>query len=90
MSIDTLVAEYPGDRAWGRFVATFPEPLAGADEAIGDQSLARVLVAELGDQAARWMAQPVRILEDRSPAQVLATHPQGLLAVRSAVMRIPR
>lgn len=90
MSIDTLVAEYPGERAWARFVASFPPPLEGTGDGYGDPELTRVLVGELGDQAAQWMAKPVRVLEGRSPAEVLASHPQGLLAVRTAVMRMPR
>jgi hypothetical protein len=91
MTIEVLVAEYPGDRAWLRFAATFA-PSHGSQGTLPgvEPTLAKVLLAELGAQAASWVAQPLRALEGRSPAEVLAEHPQGLMAVRSVVMRMPR
>lgn len=90
MSIEVLVAEYPGDRAWSRFVAEFPEVAAVVNLPLDDALLRKVLTAEMGSKARDWLRQPVSALGGRTPASVLTDHPQGTLAIRSLVMRMPR
>lgn len=67
MSVDVLLAEYPGDRAWERLAATFQ----GAQcESLGieDATLARTLSAEMGGAAREWLQQPLPALDGHSPA----------------------
>jgi hypothetical protein len=90
MTLDTLLAEYAGVGAWRRFVSTFPEVWPEGGLSTDDQSLARVLLAELGERAGDWLSQPAEALGGRTPLQVLNGHPQGLAAFRSVVMRFPR
>lgn len=89
MSLERLTAEYPGDAAWRRFTETFP-PVGSADLRIEDDSLARVLLADMGIRAAEWLQKPIGALGNKSAADVLANHPQGTMAVRSVLMRMPR
>ncbi len=89
MSIDILIAEYPGDGAWKRFVCKFPNQ-PQPDLGIGDPTIERVLIADLGSFAKAWFQSPIGALEGRTPEDVARNHPQGLLAVRSAIMRMPR
>jgi hypothetical protein len=80
MTIDALVAGYPGDLAWGQF--------ASAHRA-SDEAIVNVVTARLGKDGARWMETPVPALGGWSPKQILADHPKGEHAVRSLIMRIP-
>ena len=89
MSVEILITEYPGDAAWRRFARTYP-PAAHPNLGVEDESLARVLATEMGERAVEWLSHPIRALDNRSAADVLANHPQGLMAVRSVVMRMPR
>jgi hypothetical protein len=89
MSLDVLVAEYPGDHAWERFAGAFPSLDRAAVLDLPDKAMARVLVAKLGSRAPQWLAQPIRVLDGRTPTEVLANYPQGILALRTALMRMP-
>ena len=90
MSIDILIAEYPGDLAWQRFVDVFPHQPGRPRLGLQDEGIERVLAGDMGENGSRWLEYPVPALEHRTPSDVLANHPQGQLAVRSVLMRMPR
>lgn len=89
MSLDVLIAEYPGDGAWHRFAGTVPKH---DDDGlgVGDPTIERVLIGEMGSFAAAWLSHPIAALEGRTPLDVASNHPQGLMALRSVIMRMPR
>ena len=90
MSLDVLIAEYPGDRAWERFVGVVADGSQDGALRLTDQGIARVLAAYMGAKARIWLDQPVPTLDGRTPIDVLSNHPNGATAIRSVLMRMPR
>jgi hypothetical protein len=95
-AIEVLAKEYPGDAAWQRFVDVFRADWAKRVDkdkyiaALGDEELAIVLAASLGDQSISWLKTPIAALNQRSPAAVLREEPLGKKILRTLLMRMPR
>ena len=95
-AIRILRDEYPGDKAWGRFVAVFrPSWDSRTDKEfylghLKDEELAVVLAGEMGRRAVEWFSSPAQALEGRNPLDVLTTEQSGLQILRTLLMRMPR
>lgn len=94
-SLEVLIGEFPGDKAWSDFVAVFKRSWENVKDKevfvqeIGSEDIAVVLHAVLGSDAISWMQQPISALSGQSAHQILRTHPAGERAVKSLVMRMP-
>jgi len=94
--IDVLRSEYPGDAAWQRFVDVFrPSWKNWQDKSLyskelGDEEIAIVLTASMGDRSTDWFNQPCKALGGRVPSEVLLTEQLGAQIVRTLLMRMPR
>lgn len=95
-AIDILRTEYPGDEAWSYFVNIFRPAWTAAGHSfssfveLGDEEVAIVLTATLGVNAVSWFLRPCGALGRKTPSEVLNMEPQGLLALRTLLMRMPR
>ena len=92
-SLDALQNEYPGDDAWTRFAASlrpFSDTLITARlvPMVGDEQLASVLSAQVGD-GVRWLSAALPALDGKTPALVLHEHPLGLKILKTLMMRMP-
>lgn len=95
-SIDVLKNEYLGDALWGQFVAIFrpawnnwPDKNMYITKLVYED-IAIVLTAEMGQGALLWFDTPVIALEQQSPRQILNLESNGLIILRSMIMRMPR
>lgn len=95
-SLEVLVEEFPGDKAWSDFLAAFKPSWENAQDKelfvqeIGNEDIAVVLHAMLGCDAISWMKQPIGALDGQSAHQVLRTHSAGEMVVKSLMMRMPQ
>lgn len=94
-AIAVLRDEYPGDAAWQRFVSVFRAEWAERTNrpyfmaTIGDEDVAIVLAASLGERAIAWFKTPIGALDKRTPAEVQKL-PAGNRILRTLLMRMPR
>lgn len=91
--IKTLQAEYPGDEAWDTFAKLYlcdDQPLLDhLAELLGDRSMANVICTKLGAQAEQWIGRPLSALEGNSVQGLINSGPDGAIAIRSMLMRMP-
>ncbi|WAS96094.1 hypothetical protein [Nannocystis punicea] len=85
-----------GDEAWERFAALFrgQTALHAAGEALkrqlgGDEALANVILASVGDAALGWIGQRNPALSGLSPCECLASE-KTLKRLREMLLRFPR
>ena len=94
-ALDILVDEFPGEEAWLSFVEVFKpawENLMDKDHfvhEIGDEDIAIVLSARMGDDAITWVRKPIEALDQKSVLQSLAAGSFGETAVKKLIMRMP-
>ena len=94
-AIDILIDEFPGNDEWLQFVEVFrPSWEHVSDQQwlskeIGNEEIAIVLNARMGNDAVAWMKQPIGALGNRSARDVLQNHSSGELAVKGLIMRMP-
>ena len=94
-NVSVLVREYSGDLAWKSYVDVLRpqwENVARKKyfiEQFGDEELAIVLAAALGDQSVTWFNTKCKALSDRIPGDVLKSEELGMRALRSFLMRFP-
>ncbi len=94
-AIEVLVDEFPGNDEWLRFVQVFrPSWQHVCDqrwlsEEIGNEEIAIVLNAQMGNDALAWMKQPIGALGNRSAHDILHNHSSGELAIKALIMRMP-
>lgn len=95
-AIDVLRNEYPGDEAWKQFVAVSrPTWDLWHDKKLhssilGNEEIAIVLTASMGEQAVDWFARPIGALGKRAPSDVLKNELMGINIIRTLLMRMPR
>ena len=95
-SLDVLRDEYPGEAAWQRLVAVFRPAWGGwqhNDELrvlLGDEDIAIVLTAEMGEEVRDWLDSPCRAFNGKTPADVFKSEPFGAVILKSLIMRMPR
>lgn len=94
-AIDILRDEYPGDDAWSRLVDVYRPNWQAAGYSfssfaeLGDDEVAIVLSATLGSDAIPWFFRPCGALGRKTPSEVLKSEPQGLVVLRTLLMRMP-
>jgi hypothetical protein len=94
-AITVLCDEYPGDSAWGRFVDIYrPTWHLCKDKGlyiskIGDEEIAIVLSASMGEHAISWFDKACGALDKRAPSDVMSNEILGSRILRTLLMRMP-
>ena len=86
--IKILISEYAGDVAWSRFVSNLD---IESDQSAPHDELKAVITRVLGDDETRaeaWFRKKIPALGGHTPDYLL-DNVQGLVALRSLVMRMP-
>jgi hypothetical protein len=92
-AIETLRREFPGSQVW----RDYAKAVLGRVDALPtptvfdgiDLETAQVIAVLVGDHASSWWSTSVSALEGASPAEIVAEYNDGLLIIRSLLMRFP-
>jgi uncharacterized protein (DUF2384 family) len=94
-AIDVLIQEFPGEDQWLEYVEVFRKVSNTLSDQsrlvgeVGNEEIAIVLNARMGQDAYTWIKQPIGALDNRSVQDVLSSHPYGEIAVKGLIMRTP-
>lgn len=93
---NVLEEVYPGDAAWQHFAAVFAgewHKCAFKEELVfqlsGNEDIAMVIYASIGDNAMAWLSHPVPALDQLSPFECMQ-NPRLIQRLKCMLMRMPR
>lgn len=93
--LELLINQYPGDTAWENFYHVFKDDwncLDNKDEylhVISDEKIAAVIAVKMGNRGLSWFSSTIPALDGKTPAQVFYSSPNGKLAIKNLIMRMP-
>lgn len=93
--LELLINQYPGDAAWENFYNVFKDDWDRINDksnyinVISDEKVAAVLAVKMGEQSLSWFSSGIPALDGQTPAQIFNSFPNGKLAIKNLIMRMP-